>query len=206
MAAELPYLSSYKNVAELFQKIATAKQPETFTTRYLSDTLGLKSTGDRQLITLLKALGFIDAASRPTPEYGSLKNQARAGAAIAAAVKRTYEPLFAANEKVYALSSNELRGLVAQVAGSDTGMTSKIAGTFTSLVRLADFTAPSEENGTPKEPDKTTDQPPIVERPQQHFGALRPEFHYNIQVHLPANATEETYLNIFNALRKAFRP
>jgi hypothetical protein len=33
---------------------------------------------------------------------------------------------------------------------------------------------------------------------------LRPEFHYNIQVHLPSNGTEETYMNIFNAIRKVF--
>ena len=34
---------------------------------------------------------------------------------------------------------------------------------------------------------------------------LRTEFHYNIQVHLPANGTEEVYLNIFNALRRVFQ-
>ena len=34
---------------------------------------------------------------------------------------------------------------------------------------------------------------------------LRPEFHYNIQIHLPSNATEEVYLSIFNALRKTFQ-
>jgi hypothetical protein len=36
-------------------------------------------------------------------------------------------------------------------------------------------------------------------------GKFRSEFHYNIQVHLPSNGTEETYLNIFNALRKALQ-
>ena len=34
---------------------------------------------------------------------------------------------------------------------------------------------------------------------------LRTEFHYNLQVRLPSNGTEETYLNIFNALSKPFR-
>jgi hypothetical protein len=33
---------------------------------------------------------------------------------------------------------------------------------------------------------------------------LRTDFHFNIQVHLPANGTEDTYLNIFNALRRTF--
>ena len=34
---------------------------------------------------------------------------------------------------------------------------------------------------------------------------LRTEFHYNIQVVLPSNATEDVYLNIFNAIRKTFQ-
>jgi hypothetical protein len=62
MAKELPYLGSYKNVPTLFQKIDAAKKPETLTTRVLADTLGLKSTGDRQLIALLKT---IDLRTRP---------------------------------------------------------------------------------------------------------------------------------------------
>lgn len=205
MAAELPYLSSYKNVAELFQRIESAKQPETFTTRYLSDTIGLKSAGDRQLIALLKALGFLDNAGRPTTDYGNLKNQAKASAALADAIRRAYEPLYAANENAHTLGPSELKGLVAQVAGSDTGMTGKIVGTYSSLVKIADFSKSTKPLPTRLESENSTETPTGLEK-QQHFASLRPEFHYNIQVHLPANATEETYLNIFNALRKAFKP
>ena len=39
---------------------------------------------------------------------------------------------------------------------------------------------------------------------KKKISGLRPEFHYNIQIHLPGNGTEETYLNIFNALRRTF--
>ncbi|WP_174949047.1 DUF5343 domain-containing protein [Burkholderia lata] len=206
MAAELPYLSSYKNVAELFQRILAAKKPDSFTTRYLSDTVGLKSAGDRQLITLLKTLGFLDSAGRPTVDYDQLKNASRAPKAIAAAIRRAYEPLYAANEGAHELPSSELKGLISQVAGSDTGVTSKIQGTYSSLVKLADFSS-----NTPVHPEAS--DPPLRDGSGEFQGAaaerassprLRPEFHYNIQIHLPANAVEETYLNIFNALRKSF--
>ena len=203
MATELPYLSNYKNVGELFQRIASAKKPESFTTIYLSDTIGLKSSGDRQLITLLKALGFLDTASRPTPEYDQLKNSNRASKAIGAAVKRAYEGLYAANENVHDLSGSELKGLISQVAGSDTGVTSKIQGTFSSLVKLADFS--ESESAEKPATTPTNDKPALVQAERVgKSGVMRPEFHYNIQVHLPANATEETYLSIFNSLRKAF--
>jgi len=204
MAAELPYLASYKNVSELFQRISSAKQPDNFTTKYLADTLGLKSSGDRALIALLKALGFLDSAGRPTPEYGNLKNQSKAGVAIADAIRHAYEPLYAANENAHDLGIPEIKGLVSQVAGSDTGMTTKIVGTFTALVKLGDFAKSRQSPVSPKEPEKNQD--PITPEKTQSFGSLRPEFHYNIQVHLPTNADEETYLNIFNALRKAFKP
>ena len=203
MAKDLPYLSSYKNVAELFQRIAAAKQPENLTQKFLAETLGLSSSGDRELISLLKMLGFLDSAGRPTPDYGSLKNSAVTGGAVASAIRRAYEGLYAANENAHALPGTELKGLIAQVAGSDSSMTNKIAGTFTALCRVADFSNQREQ-----EPPKT--QSPVADPPTAHekplaSGTFRPEFHYNIQVHLPANATEETYLNIFNALRKSFR-
>lgn len=203
MATELPYLSTYKNVGELFQRIASAKKPESFTTIYLSETIGLKSSGDRQLITLLKALGFLDSAGRPTAEYDQLKNSSRAPKAIGTAIRRAYEGLYAANENVHTLSGTELKGLISQVAGSDTGVTSKIQGTFSSLVKLADFsqTESSEKTAIPSINDKPSH---VHAERSVKTGGMRPEFHYNIQVHLPANATEETYLSIFNSLRKAF--
>ncbi|VVE15615.1 hypothetical protein PCA20602_02867 [Pandoraea capi] len=211
MAAELPYLASYKNVAELFQRILAAKKPESFTTRYLAETIGLKSATDRQLITMLKTLGFLDSAGRPTPDYDQLKNSSRAPKAIAAAIRRAYEPLYAANEAAHELSNSELKGLISQVAGSDTGITSKIQGTYSSLIKLADFSgnagAPLDSSSVPfaKESKDGSSESTGGTAERVSIGSkLRPEFHYNIQIHLPANALEETYLNIFNALRKSF--
>jgi len=204
VAKELPYLTNYKNVAELFQRIAAAKKPESFTTRYLADTLGLKSTSDRQLINLLKTLQFLDSAGRPTADYDQLKNHSKAAKAIGAAIRTAYEGLYAANEKAHELTATELKGLISQVAGSDSGVTSKILGTFSAVAKLADLSgsAPTDKPSVGATADKP-DSTPVVDR-SPRTSALRPEFHYNIQVHLPSNATEETYLSIFNALRKSF--
>ncbi len=139
MPIELPYLASYKNVGKLFAKISTAKQPDAFTHGFLKDTLGLKSTTDRPLIPLLRLLGLIDAAGKPTPEYAALKNPERAPFAVGAAVRKAYEPLFAADENAHKLSAEQLKGLIAQVAGTDEGMTTKIAGTLNALLKVANF-------------------------------------------------------------------
>jgi hypothetical protein len=130
MAKELPYLPTYKNLPVLFEKIEKAKVPDAFTVRYLGDTFGLKSTNDRALIPLLRKLGFLDTSGKPTEEYARLKNNDLARAAIADGIKRGYAPLYEANEAAHELNSDQLKGLVAQVSGTEEGMTRLIAGTF----------------------------------------------------------------------------
>jgi len=212
MPKELPYLPSYKNVGLLFEKIRSAKIPEAFTQSYLSDTLGLKSKGDRSLITLLKQLGFLDSTGKPTSEYSALKNEKVAGREIARGVREAFEPLFAANENVHSLEGQELKGTVAQVAGSDANTTTKIVGTFKALVALADFEPSAADVSSDKlgeSPEGMNLEQSIEDKAAFEAGGfpsgMRPEFHYNIQVHLPSNASEETYMNIFNAVRRVFK-
>lgn len=204
MAKELSYLNSYKNVGKLFERIKSAKTPEIFTQKYLYDTLGLKSPTDRQLIALLKNLGFLDNTGKPTARYSSLKNEKIAKQEIAQGIREAYAPLFTANENAETLNQQDLKGLVAQIAGTDIGITSKIVGTFKALTALADFSTKAPE-GKPKGQGATEEEKEGEEGTRKGKGGpFRPDFHYNIQVHLPLNGTEETYLNIFNALRKVF--
>jgi hypothetical protein len=78
VAKELPYLPSYKNVEKLFKAIDSAKKPDALTTKLLYETFGLKSVGDRPLITMLKTLGFLDQSNKPTTQYDLLKNPSQA--------------------------------------------------------------------------------------------------------------------------------
>jgi hypothetical protein len=101
-----------------------------------------------------------------------------------------------------------LKGLISQVAGTDEDMTARIASTFSALVKVADLSPGSFTEGNADEQEERKSAPPLKLLPAEelsHQPSRRsPEFHYNIQVHLPANGSEETYLNIFTALRKTF--
>lgn len=202
MAVSLPYLASNKNVQALFDKIAAARTPDKFTQALLSQTFGLKGTNDRQLIPLLRNLGFIDQANTPTPEFNLLKG-GQPGVAIAEGMRKAYGPLFDANQQANKLPPASLKSLISQVAGADADAAQRIAATFTALAKLGDFEAetPAAEP-RPIADQASTDAP--EPSPTRRAG-LRPEFHYNIQIHLPANGNEETYLNIFNAIRKTFQ-
>lgn len=201
MAKDLFYLASYKNVGKLFDTILTAKAPEAFTTVFLTDTIGLKSTADRQLISMLKKLGFLEAGGNPTETYGLLKNKDTRGAAIADGLRKAYAPLFEANEKANELTPEQLKGLIAQVTGGEKNIVQQIAYTFNAIAKNADFSKRSVA-AAGKKPDEGKDKEPSVPPPVP--SGLRSDFHFNIQVHLPANGTEETYLNIFNAPRRTF--
>lgn len=211
MAIELPYLPTYKNVSVLFENIAKAKVPDAFTNTFLSGTLGLKSTNDRPLIGLLKKLGFLDSSGKPTANYALLKNKALAKRALAEGIRKGYAGLYEADENAHQLAPDQLKGLVAQVSGTEEAMTKLIAWTFGALTKLADFSEnPDGEKAQPIEngakDELKVDAPPAsspTPLPLQHVPKFHPEFRFNIEVHLPSNGTEETYLNIFNALRKA---
>jgi hypothetical protein len=209
MPSELPYLPSYKNLPTLFDKIASAKRPDTLTQKVLRDTFGLKSTGDRSFIPFLRTLGFIDSSSRPTVEYALLKNSKTRGPAIAEAVRRAYAPLFEADESAHTLTGDALKGLIAQVGGTDDSMTQRIAYTFAAIAKLGDFNAarstPEDGEGGGDGTQEKPIAPAAATSAAPASRGLRPDFHYNIQVHLPSNGSEETYLNIFNAIRKVFR-
>jgi uncharacterized protein DUF5343 len=204
MPVPLPYLSSNRNVGTLFEKIASAKIPPKFSHDFLQTTIGLKGTNDRPMIPLLRNMGFIDQSGTPTPSYALLKGDKRK-AAIAAGIRTAYAPLFNSDESAHELSGEKLRSLIAQVAGTDADMTARIATTFSTLAKLGDFKA---EVKPPKEEQNKENELEDLQADAADKGkmkGLRSEFHYNIQIHLPANATEETYQNIFNAIRKTFQ-
>jgi hypothetical protein len=111
------------------------------------------------------------------------------------------------------LTGEKLKGLIAQVAGTDDEMTARIANTFSSLIKNGDFKAkiavasegaPNGEKVGEEDGDDTNDDREGGKGRRRGAG-LRPEFQYVLQIQLPSNGSEETYLNIFNAIRKTFQ-
>jgi len=210
VAQTLPYLSSNRNLPTLFEKIASAQKPSTFTHNFLQNTIGLKGTNDRPLIPLLRTLGFLDSANVPTLAYDLLKNKGTVKGAIAAGMRKAWDDLFKANEKADELSTAELKGLLSQVSGLDEDKVEWSARTFNALAKLADFSVRAPTGPEEKKDEESGEDSDEVDKSKDRKrnggqSGLRPEFHYNIQIHLPGNGTEETYLSIFNALRRTFK-
>lgn len=90
-------------------------------------------------------MGFIDQSGVPTPKYRLLKGEKRRAAA-AEGIRAAYRPLFDAQEDANALTGEKLKGLVAQIAGTDDDLTARIANTFQALVKIGDFDQAGESS------------------------------------------------------------
>jgi hypothetical protein len=91
-----------------------------------------------------------------------LKNKATAKIAIAAGVRKAWEPLFKANEKANELGPAELKGLLSQVSGADEKMVDWNARTFAAFAKLADFNVQPAAPPQTQTPIRTTSNVVLV--------------------------------------------
>lgn len=66
MALPTAYLNTVGNLSGILEAIKGAKAPSRFTQKFLVG-LGFASAGDRPVIGVLKALGFLNEGGAPTP-------------------------------------------------------------------------------------------------------------------------------------------
>ena len=194
---DYPYMMSYGKIEPIISKIQQAARPTKFTQEFLKN-LGFSSTNDRALIPLFKKLGFLGDDGTPTPLYDQLKDITCTKAVLATQIKVLYSELFAINTEIHSAPEDEIKGAISRVTGKDADGVNRIYNTFKTLCSLADFNQPVSFDST-HEPlenaDPITAEPPPI--------AIKPsEFHYNIQIHLPATNDISVYNAIFKSLRE----
>ena len=99
MALPTSYMTgSFTKIPNYFDTLLTAKAPDKFTAKFMSD-LGFTSSNDRQFVNVLKAIGFLDEAGTPTQRYFRFLDQSCAKLTVAEGIKEAYADLFALNLK-----------------------------------------------------------------------------------------------------------
>jgi len=146
------------------------------------------------LISVLKGIGFLDSSGVPTEKYKAYKNKSEAKTVLGQALKISYDDLFLANEKANELSVEKLKGIFATKTGKGAAVVQKMAGTFKALAALADFDGSAET--APEDVGEEIEEP--VREKKKTIGA---DFHYNIQIHLPATKDISVYNAIFKSLK-----
>lgn len=217
MALPKSYLTSTKNLQAIFEAIQQAKAPERFTLRFL-ESLDFKTSADRLIIGVLKSLGFLDDQGRPTSRYFAFLDQTQSALVLSEGIREAYSDLFQVNINAQNLSKNDLVNKFKTLSqGSlSEAVLDKLALTFQSLVKLADFSASpmrqekietddiesSDEDHEDIEvsvtPHAKVRQPRVSNTPTRSLGGL----HYNIQIILPESRDPQVYDALFRSLRE----
>jgi hypothetical protein len=204
MALPTAYLTSTKNLDGMLTAIQTAQAPKRFTLAFL-ENLGYKSSSDRLILNVLKAIGFLNADGKPTDRYFRFLDQSEAAKVLADAIRDAYEDLFQLNRNAQNWSRTEVRNklkTLTQGQYSDAVLT-KMAGTFTELAKHADFDQPAsaaDADSTVGAEPGSDEVAPASQTPlpggQVALGGLV----YSIQIHLPESRDQAVYDALFKSL------
>jgi hypothetical protein len=208
MSLPSSYLTSAKNLPDILAAIQAAQAPKKFTQSFL-EGLGFKSTTDRLVIGVLKAIGFLSDSGEPTQRYFEFLDQSQSGRVLAEGVQEAYAELFQVNKTAHDLSNTDVRNklkTLTQGQFSDSVL-DKMAMTFKALAAQADFAVGSKAV-TPRESAETQPtaaeargEESVVERASSHsvrLGGLV----YNIQIHLPESRDPAVYDVLFRSLKE----
>lgn len=201
MAVPTTYLTSTKNTSKIFEAIQKAGVPQSFTYEFLKQ-LGFASSGDRPIIPVMKAIGFLDEGGHPTGDYRRYKDPSLSRSVLAAALRRGYSDLYAVDTEAHTKSSQQLAGMFGRLSDKGEAVTQKMASTFKALAGLADFEAQAdhkdpEDSGTLDEPQR--DAPSMSPARQNSEGVFT--LRHDIHVHLPLSTDVAVYDAIFKSLK-----
>jgi hypothetical protein len=212
MALPKAYLTSIKNVDKILTAIQQGQAPKQFTTRFL-EGLGYKSSSDRLIIGVLKALKFLDDNGRPRQRYFDYLDQGQSERVMAEALREAYADLYELNIKAHDLTRTDLKGkmkTLTQGAYTDS-VIDKMAMTFQALAKKADFEAATPPPPPPDEPpdgEPPEDEEPEPGEDEKDRGRRRRRrpvgiggLVYNIEIVLPESRDPAVYDALFTSLR-----
>lgn len=207
MALTNAYLNTVKNFDAIMNAVLTAKAPERFTGKFLED-LGFKSSNDRLIINVFKAIGLLDENGQPTQRYYDFLDQTQSKAIVAIGVQEAYEDLFNLRVDAQNMTAEEVKNKLKTLTQGQKGdkVIECMVKTFRVLCDYADWRKPKAMPQEKVEADSTKDKalpdnpapsssPPPNAKPNMNL-------HYNIQVHLPETTNMAVYDAIFQSLKK----
>jgi len=192
---DYPYMLSNNKIAPIIAKIQQAARPAKFTQEVLKN-LGFTSTNDRAFIPLFKKLGFLMDDGTPSALYDQLKDATSTGTILGVQIKSLYADLYAINTEIHKAPEAEIKGAISRVTGKDSDGVGRIYNTFKALCNVATFDVVQ----TPAVAEEKEETPQIVVTPPVAAPRAN-EFHYNIQIHLPATNDISVYNAIFKSLK-----
>lgn len=198
---DYPYMISNNKIAMIFDKILTAAVPDKFTNEFLKK-MGFSSSNDRAFTILLKKLNFVGSDGTPNTIYTNLKDKSLSKKTIAKQIKELYSELFIINTNINNCNEDEIKGAISRVTGKEEKDVKRIFSTFKALCDYADFSESLNNFNEQKEDNNVTEPISIGNNAVSNSDDLKADFHYNIQIHLPATNDISVYNAIFKSIKE----
>lgn len=202
----LPYVVSPGNIDKALNGIKNAAVPERVSQDFVKTILKITGSSGDQMTSFLKKLGLANLDGTPNETYRKFRNPTTSGAAIAAAIKTAYAPLYVRNEFMHELKDNELLGLVVEETGQphDASSVKLIVSSIKHLKSFANFnealSSIEKMSSPPEEPTRL----PAASQTEKGTGGKRLGLNlgYTINLNLPATSDPEVFSAIFSSLKR----
>lgn len=207
MALPTSYMTgSFTKIPQYFDTMLTAKAPEKFTAKFMSD-LGFTSSNDRQFVNVLKAIGFLDDSGAPTDRYFKFLDQSCSKLMVAEGIREAYSDLFALNVNAQKMTKQEVEGKFTTLTnGSKEKPTiGHMASTFINLCSYADWSeskVSKQKKGDSLQNNEQSGKDHEASYNQNKPAAKGIDLNYDIHIHLPATRDQAVYDALFASLVK----
>jgi hypothetical protein len=197
--AQMPdfaYTLNPASIPKFLKEIHAISKPPKLTIKVL-EGLGYKSKNDRNLISILKALDFIDGSGVPTERWQQYRDATRHRAVLASAIRGAYSELFALYPDADRKDDEALRNFFRAHTNLGARALGAVVSTFKTLCELADFEASPGEEAPEEALDVSVATPRVkVQTP------LVPVINVNVELQIPATDDPSVYEKFFEALKK----
>lgn len=205
MALTNSYLTSTKNLESIINSVINAKAPDRFTNKFLED-LGYKSSNDRLVVGMFKALGLLDDNGQPLLRYYEFMDQTQTGKILAIGIEEAYGDLFNLRKDAQNMSNDEVKNKLKTLTQGQ--KSDKVIGlmamTFRAFCDLADWSEETEIQGSSENTAVQNERNDFAgfEKRGSKVPKTDMNLHYNIQIHLPETTNMAVYDAIFQSLKK----
>jgi len=194
-----PYTLNTGKVPRFLEHIQTAGVPSKFNNSYLSQT-EFKSSNDRALVPLMKALNFTDSSGTPTDRWRHYRNRELAGGILADGIRECYSALFEMYPDADKQTADTIRNFMSgKVTVGEKALTAMVQ-TFRTLCSKADFSIKPSDQAT----GVATSEPigrgrTVVSR---QVGGVAAPVVLNINLTIEASDDPDVYDRFYAAMRR----
>ncbi|WP_298667932.1 DUF5343 domain-containing protein [uncultured Methanofollis sp.] len=211
---EFAYTYNTGSLKQLFPKIREVAVPQKVTLDWLV-SLGFKSSNDRRMVKILKAINFVDASGRPTELWNQYRGKDYRQI-LAQGIICGYPELFNIYPDAFARNAEELGNVISTKSNGGKRTIEVIVSTFKTLCEMADFdvsfnprendSISNDDSASGSDPtlnnDETTNSPVIPEAISKNDVGGDVSLNINIQLTVSETTDSSVYDNFFAAMKK----